>query len=166
MALTNHERVGKALTLLRKGLGPFVDREVNRAVQANQVDHHVLRRFADDSHLRDRPVKEWDVAAVLKLMMATWKSVFRPILGHAERSYVSELLEYRNAWAHQQRFTGDDAHRVLDTAARLLTSVSASQAVEVDRLRKNLLRRRFDEQSRRERRKSQTKLAVGAPQAR
>ena len=28
MAITNHERVGKALDLLKAGLGPFVEREV------------------------------------------------------------------------------------------------------------------------------------------
>jgi hypothetical protein len=27
MAVTNHERVGKALEVLKAGLGPFVDRE-------------------------------------------------------------------------------------------------------------------------------------------
>jgi hypothetical protein len=27
MAITNHERVGKGLDLLKGGLGPFVDRE-------------------------------------------------------------------------------------------------------------------------------------------
>ena len=34
MATTNHDRVGKALDLLRAGLGPFVEREVNSAVAA------------------------------------------------------------------------------------------------------------------------------------
>ena len=28
MAITNHERVGKALELLREGLAPFVEREL------------------------------------------------------------------------------------------------------------------------------------------
>jgi hypothetical protein len=28
MAITNHERVGKALELLKSGLGPFVEREM------------------------------------------------------------------------------------------------------------------------------------------
>ena len=28
MAITNHERVGKALELLKTGLGPFVEREL------------------------------------------------------------------------------------------------------------------------------------------
>ena len=34
MAITNHERVGKALELLKSGLGPFVERELNNAYQA------------------------------------------------------------------------------------------------------------------------------------
>ena len=29
MAITNHERVGKALAQLKEGLSPFVEREVN-----------------------------------------------------------------------------------------------------------------------------------------
>ena len=32
MAITNHERVGKALDLLKAGLGPFVQREVRGAI--------------------------------------------------------------------------------------------------------------------------------------
>ncbi len=34
MATTNHERVGKALELLKAGLGPFVDREMQSAIKA------------------------------------------------------------------------------------------------------------------------------------
>jgi len=35
MAIANHERIGKALELLRAGLGPFVEREVKNAFNAN-----------------------------------------------------------------------------------------------------------------------------------
>ena len=48
MATTNHERVGKALDLLKAGLGPFVDREVQAAVKAQRVNPATLRRFVDD----------------------------------------------------------------------------------------------------------------------
>lgn len=34
MAITNHERVGKAMELLRAGLGSYVEREVHAALQA------------------------------------------------------------------------------------------------------------------------------------
>ena len=72
MATTNHERVGKALELLKAGLGPFVDREIQSAIKAQRVDAAALRRFVDDPQIGNRPVTEWDVAALLKLMWETW----------------------------------------------------------------------------------------------
>ena len=33
MAITNHDRVGKAMELLKRGLGPFVDREFKSMLQ-------------------------------------------------------------------------------------------------------------------------------------
>ena len=81
MATTNHERVGKALELLKAGLGPFVDREVQSAIKAQRVDPATLRRFVDDPQIADRPVAEWDAAALLKLMWDTWNDVFRVTSG-------------------------------------------------------------------------------------
>ena len=159
MAISNHERVGKALELLKAGLGPFVDREVHGAVKAHRVDASTLRRFVDDPQLGDRPVTEWDVAGLLKLMWETWNDVFRTILGPAERGFVGELRGHRNRWAHQERFSGDDAYRALDTASRLLAAVSAAEAADVEKLKMELLRVRFDEQARGERRK-QAGLAI------
>jgi hypothetical protein len=83
-----------------------------------------------------------------------WNDVFRKTLGPAERSLVSELREVRNRWAHQRPFSTDDAYRALDSIARLLTAVSASEASEVDKLKVELLRVRFDEQVRTEKRKA------------
>ena len=159
MAVTNHERVGKALGLLKAGLGPFVARELNRAVKAQRV-HSGAIEFADPK-LRGRSIAEWDAAALLKLMWDFWNSAFRDVLGHAERSFVSELRGHRNRWAHQEPFSGDDAYRVFDTASRLLTSISAPQAAEVGKLKMELLRVRFDEQARGERRR-QASLAIGS----
>ena len=159
MATTNHERVGKALELLKAGLGPFVDREVQSAIKAQRVDPATLRRFVDDPQIGNRPVTEWDVAALLKLMWETWNDTFRVILGPAERGFVGELRGHRNRWAHQEAFSGDDAYRALDTVHRLLTAVSAPQAADVEKLKMELLRVRFDEQARGARRK-QAGLAI------
>ena len=161
MATTNHERVDKALALLKAGLGPFVDREMQSAIKAQRVDAATLLRFVEDARVGERRVTEWDVAALLKLMWETWNDVFRAILGPAERGFVGELRSHRNRWAHQEPFSGDDAYRAIDTVSRLLTAVSAPQAVEVDRLKMELLRVRFDEQARGERRK-QASLAIGS----
>ena len=158
MATTNHERVGKALDLLKAGLGPFVDRELKRAIKNKRVDARILNYF-DDPNLRKRPLAEWDVAALLKLMWDNWNEVFRDVLGPAERGFVGELRGHRNRWAHQEFFSSDDAYRALDTANRLLTAVSAKEAAELDKLKMELLRVRFDEQARGQRRR-QASLAI------
>lgn len=159
MAITNRERVGKALDLLKMGLGPFVERETKRAVKNGRIGTAELSPFLHDPKIGSKPVTEWDVAALLKLMWDTWNQTFRTILGPAERGFVGELRGHRNRWAHQEPFSGDDAYRALDTAGRLLTAVSAPQAAEVDKLKMELLRVRFDEQARGERRK-QAGLAI------
>ena len=153
MAITNHERVGKALDLLKAGLGPFVEREVRGALDSRKVDAHRLRDYGEDRVLGSKPIPEWDVAGLLKLMWDTWHDVFREILGPAERSLVSELRGHRNQWAHQESFSSDDAYRALDSVGRLLAAVSAPQSEELEKRKLELLRVRFDEQTRGERRK-------------
>ena len=164
MAVTNHERVGKALDLLRAGLGPFVDREVKGSLESRRLDAFKLRDFAEDPVLAKKPTAEWDVAGLLKLMWETWNDVFRRILGPAERGLVGELRGHRNKWAHQESFSSDDAYRALDSVGRLLAAVSAPQSEELERLKMELLRVRFDEQARGERRR-QAGTAIGSAAA-
>ena len=153
MAINNHERVGKAMELLKSGLGPFVDRELN-SVYKDHAASQAARFVSDDRLSTNKPVIEWDAAALLRLMWESWNDVFRITLGHTERSLVSELREHRNKWAHQHSFSSDDTYRVLDSAGRLLTAVSAPQADEIEKMKTELLRLRFDEQARHERRKT------------
>jgi predicted AAA+ superfamily ATPase len=97
---------------------------------------------------------QWDIALVLSVIWDRWNNTFGKTLGRAERSLVSELRDVRNRWAHQNPFTSDDTYRALDSAARLLTAVSAPQAAEVEKAKMELLRVRFDEQRRSEQRKA------------
>ena len=145
--MTNHQRVGKAIDLLKAGLGPFVEREI----RASGVE--VPDSYKRDPLSANKRISEWDTSRLLKLMWETWNEVFRNILGHAERSLVSELRTHRNSWAHQESFSSDDAYRVLDSVERLLVAVSAPQSKDLDNLKMELLRVRFDEQRRSERRK-------------
>jgi len=153
MAITNHERVGKALDLLKAGLGPFVERELTSVYQARAQSQAALF-LGDDRLLANKPVTQWDAAALLKLLWDAWNDVFRKTLGQSERTLVSELREVRNRWAHQDPFSTDDTYRALDSAARLLTAVSAPQADDMEKMKMELLRLRFDEQVRSEKRKS------------
>ncbi len=153
MAITNHERVGKAMELLKGGLGPFVERELKN-VYKDRADAELKRFSGKDRMLKKRPVTDWDTAALLKLMAQTWDDVFLRTLGRAGQSLVTELRAHRNKWAHQRTYSSDDAYRALDSAARLLAAVSAPEADAVEKMKMELLRVRYDEQVRGEKRKS------------
>ncbi|MCK4412650.1 MAG: DUF499 domain-containing protein [Candidatus Eisenbacteria sp.] len=153
MAITNHERVGKALELLKTGLGPFVEREFNSHFKG-QGQAEALHYMGEDRLLQGKLITQWDAMALLKLMWNSWNDVFRNTLGQSERTLVSELRDHRNKWAHQQTFSSDDTDRALDSTERLLTAVSAPQADEVRKMKTELRRLIFDEQVRTERRKS------------
>ena len=152
MAMTNHERVGKALELLKAGLASFVEREMKTVYQDKATAQAALF-MGEDRLLAKKPIAEWDAAGLLKLMWEAWNDVFRNTLGHAERSLVSELRDHRNKWAHQEAFSSDDAYRALDSIARLLTAVSAPEADEIGKMKMELRRLIFDEQVRGEKRK-------------
>lgn len=161
MALSNQERVGKGMELLRDGLKPFIERELKARLG---VSWEAEIKFAlSDTRLgvgKGSPLQ--DVNAQLVIMDRHWGSVFRWILGKAERSLVNELLEVRKAWAHQEPFSSDDTDRALDSMARLLTAVSASQADEIGSMKMELRRVVFDEQLRGQKRKAGGSLIEAA----
>src|SRR3990172_1516484 len=155
MAITNHERVGKSLDLLKMGLQPFVERELK--AQHAQLWFEEAKASVSDAQANlfgNEAEPRWDVAMLLSVMWNQWQVVFRKTLGQAERSLVSELRDVRNKWAHQQPFSSDDAYRALDSVGRLLTAVSAPEGTEIEKTKMELLRVRFDEQVRTEKRKS------------
>ena len=152
MAVTNHERVGIAMESLKEGLANFVVREFVNSYKgrAGQEIQTVTGITVDSKNA----VSKLDTASLLRLMWDRWNEVFRETLGRAERNLVSELRDLRNDWAHQKAFSGDDTYRALDSTVRLLTAVSAPQADEIEKLREELLRVRFAEQARTERRRT------------
>jgi Swt1-like HEPN len=104
MAINNHERVGKAMEILKHGLASFMDREFKNLYK-DQALSEATRYLGDDRQLSKKGISEWDAAGLLKLMWEAWNEVFRRTLGHAERSLVSELRDLRNKWAHQESFS-------------------------------------------------------------
>lgn len=153
MAITNQERVGKALELLKSGLRPFVEREM-KAQYGDKWAFETQELVRDTRLAGGKGDALQDVAVQLVIMDRKWSEVFRNTLGKAERSLINELIAVRNSWAHQEAFSGDDADRALDSTNRLLTAVSAPEADEVGKMKMELRRLIFEEQSRSERRKS------------
>jgi hypothetical protein len=156
MSISNHERVGRALNLLKEGLYPYIEREMRSVYK----DHWTLAATAfvnEDQTLRrtTETILKEDLTAQLKLMWSKWDDVFKRTLGQAERSLISELRTIRNTWAHgSSSVSTDDAYRALDSVVRLLNAVSAAEQSDiVEKQRYELLRQRFEDQARRETRR-------------
>lgn len=164
MALSNRDRVGKALDLLREGLIPFVERELlgrlgkDWIATVNQGLGHPL--------VKDKAGRiGWDNQALVSVLWDQWNTVFKHVLGEAERTLVKELRGVRNDWAHERPFSSNDAHRAIDSMERLLKAVSAEQAREVEKLRIELLRTMFAEQARQQTRGQGVTSVQGEPVA-
>jgi predicted AAA+ superfamily ATPase len=154
VATTNNERVGQALTLLVQGLAPFVDRECGLKYGLDW----------ENAVPGDGARSKTDIQFLLRTMTTTWRDVFERTLGRMERNYVSELIDARNRWAHQESFTSDDAYRALDSAERLLLAINAGeQATEVGRMKHDLQRRRYTEEARRVTRRKSAEPLEGMP---
>jgi len=163
MALSNSERIGKGLDFLRNGLAPFVEREME-AVYGGEWQEKAKQSLPKERDWKVESGKvQWDAYLILIIIWNHWNDVFKKTLGHAERSYVSELREVRNRWAHQNAFTYDDTYRALDSMARLLRSVSAKEAEEVDKMAQETMRVRFAEQARAETRRKTVRAIEGSP---
>lgn len=133
----NSEKITRVLEILTEGLAPYVEGKL-RAIYKENWPRAVQGSFRDDRTRAQNGKVEWDAHSLLTVMWDQWNSVFRHDLGHAERSLVSELREYRNRWAHQQTFDFDDTYRITDSIRRLLQSVNA-QNLDAIRLEKNEL---------------------------
>ncbi|HEV7415705.1 MAG TPA: Swt1 family HEPN domain-containing protein, partial [Tianweitania sediminis] len=145
----------EGMELLPEALIPFVEKRLETSLTGHwQVE--VIQRVQGLKPNSSGAVG-WDQQGLLKTMMAFWKDAFASVLGHPERSYVSELLDVRNKLSHNETFTYDDAERALDTMRRLMESISAGEVSDqLGKMRDTILRTKFTElQRNEERRKTQ-----------
>ncbi len=140
MAVSNHEQVGRGLTLLNQGLYPYVKKEMQKVygerwltiAQSYMSDDSTIKPNSEDA-LRD------DVFALLESIIEQWRQVFSKKLTYAERALVSELIETTNIWVHQSRFSTEDTYRAFDTMTRLLKAISAPEANLVEQYKQKIL---------------------------
>lgn len=159
MAKSTRQNVFEGMELLPEALTPFVEKRLESSLKGHwQIE--VVQRVQG---LKPNSAGDvgWDQQGLLKTMMAFWKEAFASVLGHPERSYVSELLDVRNKLSHNETFTYDDAERALDTMRRLMESISAGGVAEqLSKMRDTILRTKFTELQRNEERRKTQRLDI------
>lgn len=159
MAKSTRQYVFEGMELLPDALTPFVEKRLESSVRGHwQIE--VVQRVQG---LKPNSAGEvaWDQQGLLKTMMAFWRESFGTVLGHPERSYVSELLDVRNKLSHNETFSYDDAERALDSMRRLMESISAGEvADQLGKMRDTILRTKFSELQRNEERRKTQRLDI------
>ncbi len=172
MAISNIERIGKGLAILRAGLAPYIQRELKNfhkerwlvtGVQA-VLENNMGREALTGAGTPEERFARLDIQALLVILWENWNNVFKNDLGHSGRSYVSELREVRNRWAHQQPFDAEDTFRALDTMCRLLEMTGRQGLAQLQELSREMLRQRFEADTRRELKKSAQSMPNGVKQ--
>jgi predicted AAA+ superfamily ATPase len=159
MAKSTRQYVFEGMELLPAALTPFVEKRLENSIKG----HWQLEVVQRVQGLRPNSAGEvgWDQQGLLKTMMAFWKEAFATVLGHPERSYVSELLDVRNKLSHNENFTYDDAERALDSMRRLMEAISAGEvADQIGKMRDTILRTKFSELARNEERRKTQRLEI------
>ena len=157
MTISNHERIGRSLTLLSEGLYPYIEQKM-RAIYGNAWLTQAKSCLSEDSTLK-RTIEEAlreDVSILLMVMTKRWDKVFKQHLSYTERALASELIDVRNRWAHKVRLSIEDTYRALDSMTRLLSAIGANEQKEVANQKQEVLRFLLQEQSRPETNKSQS----------
>ncbi len=159
MAKSTRQYVFEGMELLPSALISFVEKRLETSLKG----HWQLEVVERVQGLRPNSAGEvgWDQQGLLKTMMAFWKDAFANVLGHPERSYVSELLDVRNKLSHNENFTYDDAERALDSMRRLMEAISAGEVSEqLGKMRDTILRTKFTELARNEERRKTQRLEI------
>lgn len=161
MALSNRDRVGRALELMARGLGPFVERHMAAALPSGR---DWLEVMVDRARRDGRPATmvKTDPRLLLQVIGENNRA-FRDSLSKSELAFAQEIRETAHKWAHydHQAFSDADTSRALDTIVRLLRAAgAAAEAGDAEKLLFDHQRAAFERETKRAVRQSTALPAV------
>ena len=162
MAMNNRERVGRAFDLLSEGLHDVVDEVMTKAYASSQWPEKWAEENARRKGQAPQTFTKRDVQTQLRAITEQ-RYHFKDVLSPSQQGYASELRATRNQWAHSEPFSSDDTARALDTMERLLRVVgSMDSADDIRKLRVDLQRTVFEDQTRKQVKRAKVALDPSA----
>lgn len=124
---TERERVRRALDLFTASLWPVIDRSM-----ADEVGPTWENRYIG-SNVRS------DFVAQMRVIQEHRWTAFKDVFSKAEQNWLFEIRTTRNAVAHGDPVSFDDAYRAIDTMERTLRRHDASAARRLQDERRSLV---------------------------
>lgn len=157
-ALTNKERVGRALDLVAEGLGPWMITQLHGKYGDGWATE--VGRTAGLTG-RDATPNQSDPAYLFWVFDKQWHGLFKDQLSFEDKRAVSALWDARKEWAHGERISSERTERVLMDSEHILRSIGAvQQADKADEMRREFRRLMFEEDQKRLQRAQEKALSV------
>ncbi|WP_019873098.1 DUF499 domain-containing protein [Sporichthya polymorpha] len=157
-ALTNKERVGRALDLVAEGLGPWMITQLHGKYGDTWAVE--VGRTAGLTG-RDATPNQSDPAYLFWVFDKQWHAVFKDQLSFEDKRAVSALWDARKEWAHGERISSERTERVLMDSEHILRSIGAvQQADKADEMRREFRRLMFEDDQKRLQRAQEKALSV------
>lgn len=157
-ALTNKERVGRAIDLVADGLGPWMV-----TVLHGKYGNDWATTVGQTAGLtgRDATPNLSDPAYLFWVFDKQWHAVFRDLLSYEDKRAASALWDARKEWAHGERISTERTERVLMDCEHLLRSIGAVKQAEIgDEMRREFRRIVFEDDQKRLQRAREKALSV------
>ena len=148
MAASNRDRIGQMFELMSPPLDQFIGAAVADVLTDGASWVSLVELKDRQKDITGKTYSESDPQVQLRMLTENiphqlkkgWYP-FDDALGRVGQGYATELRTCRNAWAHNESFSDDDAYRCLDTGERLMTLVGASNVADEVRAIRLSLRR-------------------------
>jgi hypothetical protein len=122
VSLTNKERIGRSVDLLRTALEPDVRSQLIDAYGDEWLDH-VKACLRDPNVTPEAGLN--DIGVLLGVVLREWEPLFRQRFGGVDRDEVRSLRDVRNEWAHRppEEFPAERARELLQRIATILSGL-------------------------------------------
>lgn len=153
MAVSNHERIGRSLTLLNQGLYAYVKKEMLDVYGEDWLKETISCLSKEQLQHNPEEILREDISTLLRVTITHWEQVFQNKFqnkfqlknhknqktSYEHRALVDELIEVSYKWNQKSRFSYDDTYRAVDSIARLLKAISASEVKIVEQYKQDIL---------------------------
>ena len=143
------ELVTEARDILKESLKKFITKEGPECLGPNWKAEFE-KEMKLHRNQKNGKINWEDTRQLLSIIIGNWDKCFKSALEVRARTWVHELKDFLNRWAHEERFPLEDINRFLDTTSRLCQAMKDPDAIKsINKMKQDIdsQLKKFPEQS-------------------